>query len=185
MKILKFFICIFLVSSSHSFGFIAIESFTGISLGKVNHTNFSSSPTVINYSEDLSLVYGFGPLDIGVGGAFRYVGQLSEVLASVGNYKGSRWEIFPIIGLGFIDYSIHIEPIFIGKYSLSKVTTSFKSPSGARVFLTKSLGKLLFFANGGLSLMLDYVSFKKQDDAELTNKLKIWSVGLAIHIRIL
>lgn len=182
------------LSSASSHAMIGIESFSSVSLGKVTADNFSASSTVLHYAQDASLVMGLGPLDVGFGGAVRYVDQISTVTSAEGNFSGLRWEIFPIAGLSFGDIAVHFEPILIGKYSLSKKNPSgnevvYNSPIGARVFITKSLGQLLFFANCGISFLADYTSYKKVNldgnTSDLTNKLKVWSVGLALHLRLL
>lgn len=182
------------LASASSHAMIGIESFSSVSLGKVNGDNFSASTTVLQYAEDASLVMGLGPLDVGFGGAVRYVGQISAANSAEGNLSGLCWEIFPVAGLSFGNVAVHFEPILIGKYLLSKKNPSgnevaYKNPIGARVFLTKSLGQLLFFANCGISFMADYTFYKKVNldgnTSDLANKLKVWSVGLALHLRLL
>lgn len=176
-----------------------IESYTGASMGNVSRADFDKSASVINYSEDVHFLFGGLPVKLGVGGAYRLVRQYGDV-NSAGNMKGGRWDVGPV---GSIDVpgvfgktlNITLEPLLIlGTYKLSKETITgtkitYQSPLGGRLFLTMDYGKVSFFSNTGVSLMGDYTIYRKYNEGgaatDLDNKLKVWTVALALHLGVL
>lgn len=142
----------------------SLDSVATISYGKVTHTHFTANPGLINYSEDLTLYHAFGESwRVGLGVEFRIVTQQTSVHSTVGNFKGTRWNLYPSVSYQAGDYNLALSPIFLGRYSLSKRTAgglklSYTDPIGARLIVSRELTDLGPFRLGA-AILLDYVAF--------------------------
>lgn len=190
--LMTFVLCI---SAANAFAIIDIRSNTSAGYGKITGAAIDIKPTMINYSEDVAVTYSALPVvEFGLGGSYRFARQLSTVQASVGNFKGNRWEIYPVIAAGFAGFWVGVSPIaLLGRYSMSKQTVDKKdvyyhSPLGAKLIVSRDLGSLLGKVHWGVSLIGDYVAYGKfttttvagvSKENEMTDKLKVWTAGLA------
>ncbi|OFZ78300.1 MAG: hypothetical protein A2583_02515 [Bdellovibrionales bacterium RIFOXYD1_FULL_53_11] len=186
--------------SGPAWGMVDFRSNTSMSYGKATGDYISTSPTLLNYAEDLSVLYNGLPfVQAGIGGSFRFVRQTSAVESSVGNFKGNRWEIYPVVGTTFSNFWFGLAPVFYaGRYSMSKQTVNkldiyYREPLGAKLFVSYDLSALfpLPAIKWGVSLAGDYMTYKKYStvnaagtatDKEMDSRLKLWSVGLALSI---
>jgi hypothetical protein len=179
--------------------FLSVESFTSASYGGVSSAEFSEAASVLNYSEDLTVLYNLDFIKVGLGGSFRLMNHMSDNTAKIGNFRGTRWEAYLAVGtkLPFEDIGVMVAPIVIlGSYSLTNKTTggetlSYENPLGGRVFITKDLGSFGPIPGWGFGLFGDYTIYQTRHvgakaPTDLANSpLSLWNAGLLLHLDVL
>lgn len=150
-------------------------------------TSFSS-PTLISFGAGATGAWRVGSSwAFGVTTDFRLINQYSTVDSNLGNRRGTRWNIVSPTAVYFChDWIFKGDVQFLGKYRLSESTAggdtvSFTKPLGARITAMKPIWDKI---HGGL--MFEYLVFSKQSienvsETELTNKLKMWQIGLVAN----
>lgn len=173
-----------------------LNSFTGAALGQLSRDVYVNDPGIAVYSEDLVLSYSFEALSFGLGGTIRLISDISEGDSAIGNMRGHRWELYPAVGYEMsADLAFVVAAIFkLGRYELANQTASkseigYGDPLGVRLFATWRP-----FANRaiGLTVFGDYTVYGIQSemenngqelpDLELSDKLRFWTLGLALNI---
>jgi len=185
--------------SAQAWAIVDVRSNTSMSYGKATGDFISSKPTLLNYTEDLSVLYSAIPvIQLGIGGSYRFVRQTSTVYSEVGNYRGTRWEVYPILGLKLGRIWTGFAPVWLfGRYNMAKQTVGkldvyYREPLGGKVFLSYDMSSLLPLSiiNWGISLTGDYMTFKKYTlvnsagvatDKDMDSRLRLWSVGMALN----
>lgn len=155
-----------------------------LSYSKATIIQGADAPTLGQAGIGLTGGYRFEEFFGGLTTDFRISGQYSDVKPTVGNARGTRWNIVsPTIGWHRGNLLIKGDVQFLGSYRLRNdgpggATISYTSPIGGRV-----VGMYRVFEKIHAGLFYELVSFSKQNNSltgetSLENKLKLWQTGL-------
>ena len=128
----------------------------------------------------------------GLSSDYRFINQYSAVIESVGNRKGTRWNIIsPTIGVQMNHWTLKGDFQFLGNYELAKQTSTgskitYKRPLGGRItalypFLDAEIHTGLYF---------EYLSFGYQylssgTGIDLSKRLLLWQIGVSITFEVI
>jgi hypothetical protein len=158
----------------------------GTAFSKAANTG-GTEPTLLAWRAGLtSGLKIFSNLLLGIESEYQTLGQLSEVDASVGNYKGSRWNLIsPTLGLVFSKWIFKVNYQFIGDYYLSKKTAgnadlAYSTPSGWKLTLAYALGPHFH-----LTAFYESIAFRKLrasnlSDRALDEDFRLWQMGMGL-----
>ena len=122
---------------------------------------------------------------LGISHDARIINQHSDVVLSVGNSRGTRYNFLsPTIGLFLGSFTLKADVQYFGSYSLSNVTQSgseleFGSPIGGRLRVSY-LAKSWF----GIGIVFESVTFRTLFDSSRGeidisgNSVNLWQIGV-------